>query len=199
MKAVPHIVWALVLVAMFLGFRLWLAQHDARLRAEDEVKMLEASIQKRDQDAAQQVQAIEKKAAKVKTSKQAVEAMPDVTSLPEPVRLLSDFNIQAPPKDIPHLKGAAVIPGPSVVPLYQNLANCSKQDIELKACKADEADHIKQIGDLQKLTKHGFWRRAESCGLRVAVGMLPGALAKNNGLVAAGGSVAVGTCFLFKF
>lgn len=158
-------------VATHLVFASWRAEHDARLvsevkvhAAEDQVKSLEQQMQDRDAVAAQQISALRKQAASVKTPVQAIAAIPQVSNVPLNARVLPDNPQQV---------------GVDAVPLFQELSSCKEQAVTLGACQANlkDTDAVVtqknvEIAVLKK--KPGFWKRLKSGAKKVGAGVAIG-------------------------
>src|SRR5580692_6224305 len=87
-----HLIWVALAAGLFVGFRSWRAEHDARLAAEksiavsqQQVKSLQDQITQRDAASAKQVQTIVKVVHDVQTPQQVPAALPSVVSVPLPV------------------------------------------------------------------------------------------------------------------
>lgn len=145
------IVVAIILVA-------WIHEREDRIRAEVTQSERQRSIDTRDKSAADQVNAIGRKAAKI-TADQVAAALPEVIHLPAPIHQVTAEDL-APPavspavsndaaakilagvtaKPLPAKPGDLVIPKESTVAFYQQLATCKQNAILLGACRADLVD-----------------------------------------------------------
>lgn len=146
---------ALIAVGLFLG-HVWLAEHDARQLADQQVKISEARVESlqnqinvNQQLANSTIAELKKRAAVVKTVPQAIAAMPDVSTLPLNTRALPESPNQV-----------AV----DALPLYQTLNQCKQDTVELGACKANAKLMTDQL--IEKDTeivalkrKPSFWKR----------------------------------------
>lgn len=169
-----HILGVLVAAALLLAGHSYMAEHDARLVAEQTIKTAQTQIdglQKQQQIAEQagqaQIAVLQKQAAAVKTPAQAVQAIqaaPDLSALPLNVR------------PAPGLPDAVTV---DALPLYQELNTCKQDAVNLGVCstKLDlqtqiDKDKDTQITALKK--KPGFWKRvkttAEVVGVGIAIG-----------------------------
>jgi hypothetical protein len=173
-----HVIGFLLLVAVVIGFRSYMAEHDARLVADGQVKTAQATIEtlKQQQNnvtkAAQvQVTVLQKEAAAVKTAPEAIASLPSVSAVPLEPEALPDEPLKV-----------AV----DAVPLYQELNSCKQCTVNLDAStkKMDlqlqiDAEKDTEIAALKK--KPSFWRRvgttAKTVGIGVGIGAVGYALA----------------------
>lgn len=165
------IVIAVALISAHLVFASWRAEHDARLvsevkvhAAEDQVKSLQQQMQDRDAVAAQQVSALRRQAAAVKTPVQAIAAIPEVSNVPLNARVLPGNPQQV---------------GVDAVPLFQELSACKEQAVTLGACQANLKDTqsvvVQKNSEVAALKKKpSFWRRLGSGAKKVAIGVAVG-------------------------
>jgi hypothetical protein len=191
-----HALGLIVAALLVFGGRVWLMDHDARLRAESDVKAAQSkieSLQKQQNTVAQaaKVQVIQLKteAAAVKTTEQAIAKLPDVEIVPLNATALLD----APEK-------AAV----DAVPLYQTLNTCKQCSVNLDAA-TQELDLQKQITaekdtEITALRKkpsflHRLGRAAKIVGC-AAGGAAAGSLAGSKG-AAIGAAAGAGVCQMF--
>lgn len=148
-------------IASYLVFTSWRVEHDARLisevkvrAAEDLVKSLQQQMQDRDAAAAQQISALRKQAATVKTPAQAILAIPQISDVPLNARVLADNLAQV---------------GVDAVPLVQELSACREQSVTLGACQANlkDSQSVTAQKDLEIVAlkkKPGFWAGVKSHG-----------------------------------
>lgn len=174
-----HIVYVVVIAIGLIAFHSWLSEHDARLAADQTVKVSEARVADLQQQIAavnaaaqKQVQVIVKQIEAVKTPAQAIAAIPTLTSAPLNSR---------PAVDSPT---AVTV---EAIPLAQELASCKVDRINLTACTANlqtetaiVAQKDVEIVALKK--KPGFWKRllatVKTLGIGIGVGVSLAALAK---------------------
>lgn len=182
-----HIVYVIVISLGLVAFHSWLAEHDARLLADQQVKTSEAKVKATEDEiadlkqeitdndarAAQQIEAVQKLVQSVKTPQQVVTKLPEVApNLPVSPTVQSDNSISFPKED--------------VLPLFQDLANGKEAAVKLDQCQTDYAaqkqidvkkdsqlkDKDDEITALKK--PKGFWRRfgntLKTIGIGVAVG-----------------------------
>ncbi len=180
MTVVPYLkthLWYLAAIGLLLvAGHAWLAEHDARLMAEQTAKVAEqkfADYQKQvdavNAAASVKVAAIEKQATAVKTPVQAIAAIPDVSTLPLHV---------AP---VPTAPEAVQV---DALALYQTLSACQVDKIKLDACGQSSALKDQQIGEQKQaiaaLRKPaGFWHRVvgtlKAVGVGIGIGAVIGA------------------------
>jgi len=151
---------AAVLVLLGLGGYSALQEHDKRIRAEMAIKASEVKVTAIKKNTDAKVNAIKKKAATVKTTTEAIAAMPDVSTLPLNVRPLPD------------LPTAVAV---EAVPLYQELAACRITETKLQGCEATAAEKDTQITALK--SKGSFWKRVTRTAEVLAVGAAIGYVA----------------------
>lgn len=168
----PHFFWIVLVSGGLFAFREWLAQHDANVRAEIQVRdlqtnidSLKAQIAARQVDTQKQVQVIVKEVAAAKTPEQQIAEVNKLAANP----------IHAEP----------VLGDPSKVtvdlaPLLAEESECRQMAIKYGACQQDlqdrlaiEAEQAKQVDVLKK--KPGFWRRLASDTKKIAIGIAFGA------------------------
>jgi hypothetical protein len=152
-----HVFYIVVIAIAIVCGRAWLQEHDARVSAELQIKQseqqvqgLQKQIQVNDAAAEQQVTSLRVLTAKTKTPQQAIAAIP---------ALAEALNARAGPSS------ATVIV--DAVPLFQELAQCKQDAVNLNACQADYKAEVKitaqkddQITTLKK--KPRFWKRVGS-------------------------------------
>jgi hypothetical protein len=173
-----HVLGAILAVVAIIVFHSWIAEHDARIKAEDAIKTAQTQIagleQQQTQTASQaavQVTTLQKQAKAVVTVKQAEDALPTVETDLHPEAL--------PDPNAAPLQDASQKIAVDAVPLYQELNSCRQCSVNLGAAQTELALQ-KQI-DVEKDTeikalkaKPSFWHRvkttAETVGIGVAVG-----------------------------
>lgn len=151
-----HLFYVIIIAIGLVAFRSWLQEHDARVLAEQTVKQSELKVSdlttqiKLTSDAAASAQAaLQKRVAEVRTPSQAIAAIPDVSTLPLNTR------------PAPGLPGGVIV---DAVPLFQSLAQCKSDAIELTACRTNFSTQEKIIAEkdtqIKALTaKPRFWKR----------------------------------------
>jgi hypothetical protein len=143
------------------GVHTFMQAHDAQVIAEQQVKASEAQVktlqqQIADNDARTQAQiaTLQQLIKNVKTPVQVVAALPSVLPAPLPVQptVNPDQSINLPAAD--------------VLPLFQDLAQCKQDSINLASCKADLSttqaivtEKQTEITALKK--KPSFWKRVK--------------------------------------
>ena len=166
-----HLAWIILFAASFAGVRFWLAEHDARLQAESDIKAsqlqiitLQQGITARDKAASIQVAPIVKIIHDVQTVPQAVAALPQIvnTPLPMPVTVQPNNSIS--------------IPEPDVMPIFTQMADDKICRVQLATATQDVIDNkaiiaqqTTQITTLKKKPK--FWKRVTSVVKDVAIGV----------------------------
>jgi hypothetical protein len=153
-----HLIW-IVAIAVGLGLgHTWLAERDARVLADAQVKAAEANVKTlADQitalrsDAAKQKQAVQAIVKSVKTPAQAIAAIPTLTDLP--------LNVRPGPDPLSVTVDATQ--------LFQGLAQCKQDKIDAQSCSqvsAKQDEQIKQkdleIAALRR--KPRFWGRVKN-------------------------------------
>lgn len=182
------ILCALGVIALGVAFMSWKQAHDDSLLAkardemrQQEIKLLREQISYRDEQTAKQVAQYEKLIKEVKTVPQVVREIPRVVELPAQPRVVSE----TPLPDAPSLtraeikEGDVVLPKESAKPLFDRLAVCKEQELQLRAC-AENNQALQQIAEKEKATAEdykkaakggGFWKRLRSNGKAVAIGI----------------------------
>lgn len=173
---VSHLVWVVALAVALLVGHAWLAEHDARLAAETQIKTSEANVKNlttqiatTNAAAVQKVQVITRVIHDVQTPAQAVAAFPQITDAPLNARVAPDNPAQV---------------SVDAVPLAQALGECRIEKTDLDACQANlvaetaiVAEKTKEIATLKK--PKSFFRRvggtAKAVGIGIGVGLLLGA------------------------
>lgn len=174
--ALSHAVWiAVVGVALVMGHSL-LAEHDARLLADAQIKVseaqvkdLQAQIVQTNAAAAAKVQVITKIVHDIQTAPQAVAAVPQLTNVPLNARVAPDNPAQVAVDAIPFVNLLAQAKTDSI-----NLAACTDN---LKSETAIVAEKQTEIVALKK--KPSFFKRVtgtlKSVGIGVGIGIALGA------------------------
>lgn len=171
--ALSHAVWiAAIAVALVMGHSM-LAEHDARLQAdaqikisESQVKDLQAQIVATNAAAAQKVQTVVKIVHDVATPIQAVAAIPQLTNVP--------LNARVSPDNPAQISVDAVA--------FIGLLGQAKTDaINLAACTDNLTNQTaitaaKQIEILALKKKPAFWKRVEGTAKAVGIGIGVGLL-----------------------
>jgi hypothetical protein len=153
-----HVFYIVVIAIAILLGRAWLQEHDARLLAEQQIKKseqqvedLQKQIATNDAAAAKQISSLQILQQQTKTPQQAIAAIPSLSKIP--------LNTRIGPT------GGTVIV--DAVPLFQELAHCKEDAVELAACQADykaevaiAAQKDEEIAALKK--KPRFWKRVIS-------------------------------------
>lgn len=153
-----HLVWvAAITVALVMGHS-YLAEHDARIAADAQIKAAEVTVANLQQQivatnaaAAQKVQVVTKIVHDVQTVPQAVAAIPQLTDVPLHTRVTPDNPTQV---------------SVDALPLVQVLGECKVAETNLNACQADlknetaiAAAKDTEIKALKK--KPAFWKRVK--------------------------------------
>ena len=171
-----HTYYLGIILVLFLVGHSWLAEHDARLKADAVVKAaqtqinsLQQTIADRDKQAQQTVAPTIKIIHDTVTVPQAIQNIPDVVVKP----------LQAP--IVPAPNNAMLIPEPDVIPIFDQLADDKVCRVLLTTANADALDQKKIIGEkddqivaLKK--KPGFWKRiggvAKAVGIGIGIGVI---------------------------
>lgn len=196
-----HVGYLIIIGVLLFAGRVWLQEHDARLRADAQVQTAQATIRNLEQQQAEtarqaksQTIVLEKEAATVKTPAQAIKAV---------IQPTPDLQTEAAPLDATVLPDAPDRLAVKALPLYQTLNACKVDRINLQAC-GKELDIQKQITaekDVQiiALKKPGFFHRlgktAKIIGCAAAGGALGGL--KSPSGAAIGAAAGAGICQLF--
>lgn len=168
----PHVFWIVLVAGGLFAFREYLAEHDARLRAEIGVKdaqvqidALKQQISTRQVETEKQVQVIVKEVAAAKTPEQQIAEIPKLATQP--------LN----PEVLPDAPSAVKV---QLEPLVAQLEQCKIDSIKLGACQQEVADRLqleaqqdRQVDLLKK--KPGFWKRLGSGAKKVGWGIAIGA------------------------
>lgn len=154
-----HLFYIILIGGGLLGFRAFMAEHDARLNAEAIIKQSESQVKNLQQQivdvkaaAAQQVRVVTKIVHDVQTPTQAVAAIPQLTNVPLNARISPDNPNQV------------SVDALALIPL---LGQCKTDAINLSACQVASqkqdliiADKDKEIVALK--AKPRFWARIKS-------------------------------------
>jgi len=155
-----------------MAFHSWLAEHDARLRAEIGVKdaqvqidALKQQIGARQAETQKQVQVVVKEVQAAKTPAQQIEEIPKLAT--------QDLK----PEPLPDAPSAVKV---ELEPLVAQLEQCKIDAIKLGSCQQEVADHLqieaqqdKQVDLLKK--RPGFWARTFSDSKKLLLGGAIGA------------------------
>lgn len=166
-RASKHVLGIVVAAGVVLAGHSWLAEHDARMIAEQTVKAVQTnidSLQKQSQIVQQagqvQIAALAKQAAAVKTPAQAIQAIPTIADAPLNVR------------PAPGLPDAVTV---DALPLFQELNACKQTAVGLGVCTTRmdlqtkiDADKDQQITALKQ--KPAFWKRTKTTAEVLAIG-----------------------------
>jgi len=169
----PHLFYWIVGGVCLFAFKSWIAEHDARLLADAEVKTAQSTIDQLHQQIAaekvetqKQVQVIIKEVAAAKTPEQQIAEIPKLADMP--------LN----PQPLPDAPSAVKV---DLQPLLAQLSECKQDSIKLGACQQEiqyrdqiEVEQGKQVTALKK--KPGFWARVGSTAKKVAIGVGVGAV-----------------------
>jgi hypothetical protein len=166
-----HMIWIVALVVGLIGVHSYMAEHDQRLVAAQQVKLseqqvadLRSQIEASNAAAAQTIAALKAKAAQVKTPQQAIIAIPDVSSLHVTPSLSDPTKIEVP-----------------AVEFYQEESTCRQQAVALTACQ-------QSVPELNAIIEHkndeiaaykkpkSFWHRTTSTLKYIGIGIAIGAV-----------------------
>lgn len=162
-----HLFGIAVAVGLLIAGRSYLAEHDARLIAEQTIKTAQVQIDSLQKQSAvitqagqQKVMVLQKQAEAVKTPAQAIAALPAVSTV--------DLH----PAALPDAPSAVQV---DALPLYQELNTCKQDAVNLGVCGANldiekqvTAQKDVEITALKK--KPGFWHRVRQTAEMVAIG-----------------------------
>jgi hypothetical protein len=166
-----HVVWIVAIgVAIVIG-RSYIAEHDARLLADAQIKISETTISDlrkqmaaNNAAAAQKVQTIVKIVHDAKTPEQQLAAVPQLSDVPLNARI------------VPSLSGPAQV-AVDLAPLVQELGQCKQDAVKLEACQTNlkvetviSQKKDEQIIALKK--KPSLWARITSHGKAAAIGIV---------------------------
>ena len=173
---------ALVITGVVLiAGRSWLAEHDARLTADGAVKTAQLAItdlQKQQTAVAQtakvEVIQLREAAAQVKTTPEAIAALPSVTPDATDTNPAPALNAEA----LPDAPGKVSV---DAVPLYQDLNVCKQNAVSLNACTLElglqkQIDTQKDVEIVALKKKPGFWHRVKETAITVGIGAGIGAV-----------------------
>ena len=181
-NAAKHIEALIIAGALVLFVRVYLQEHDARLRLDDAVKTLTAQQSANDKTATAKVVVLQKAAAAVRTAPEAKAALPTVAP--------AALSVQEDPADVDRVTVEAV-------PLYETLNLTAQNTVKLAACETDLTLEKQKTAALQK--KPGFFARlgkaAKVVGCSAAGGYL-GSFAGRNG-AAIGAATGASACQMF--
>ena len=163
----PHLFYWIVGAVCLLAFKSWIAEHDARLLADAQVKDAQTTIDQLRQQIAsgkvevqKQVQVVVKEVAAAKTPSQQIAEIPKLAA--EPLN----------PQSLPDAPSAVKV---DLQPLLAQLSECKQDSIKLGACQQEiqyrdqiEVEQGKQVTALKK--KPGFWHRVGDTAKKVAIG-----------------------------
>ena len=166
-----HLFYLIIIAIGLVAFRSWLAEHDHGLQMEQQmkisentVKSLQAQIVSNDAAASATIQALQNKAATVKTPTQAIQAIPSVQ--------IADLPLN--PRPSPMDPNSVVV---DAMPLFQTLEKAKEDAVKLQTCNTDlvaekgiVAAKDDEIVALKKKPK--FWARIKSHGRWAVIGML---------------------------
>jgi hypothetical protein len=166
-----HLIWVALAAGLFVGFRSWRAEHDARLAAEksiavsqQQVKSLQDQITQRDAASAKQVQIITKVVHDTTSPQQAAANLQSVVSTPLPA-----------PVTVTQQQGW-LVPAADVLPIFQQIADdniCREQLATTTKDLSDERAITTQLnGQIAILRKKpSFWHRVGSTMKKVGIGV----------------------------
>lgn len=174
-----HLIWIALAGASIVGFNSWKTEHDARLIADQQVKISQVQVQSlqqqiadRDKQAVATIAPVVKIIHDTVTVPQAVAALPQVLTAPLPTPI------------VPQSDNSVVIPEPDVIPLFDQVADDKICRVQLDTTTKDLTD-TKAIVDqkdtqIKALTKKpSFWHRVGSTMKKVGIGVAIGlAIAK---------------------
>lgn len=201
------LILALLVAGGYIGFELVKAREAIiRTQAETdaiqrEVKARDDGRKERDHAADEQIADLKAQAAQVRTPRQAVAAMPDVSKLPA--------NIFEEKGALPDAPSKFVIPQESIVPLYKELATCRQDQVDLGRCRADLKDadttrkDVEQQRDKWEQTAKGGtkWQRVKR-GMVVigcaGAGGLAGGYLKGGMGAGVGAAAGAAVCQVFQ-
>lgn len=164
-----HVLGLVITVATVIGFHSWLAEHDARMVADGQVKTAEATVAglRANQTttatvAAAQVQTLRTQAVKTTTPAAALVILRttapelEATTVPTTGLLSSEVAVDA-------------------VPLYQDLNAAAQDKVNLAACTTELTDEkgvtTAKDAEIKALkSKGGFWVRVRNTAVEVGIG-----------------------------
>jgi hypothetical protein len=162
----PHLFYLLLIVGGAFAFHSWLAEHDARIAAENAVTQTKAQISSVNAAAESKVKVVTQIVTRIihdkATPAQVVAAVPTLTDVPLNARVAPDSSVQV---------------SVDALPLVEVLGEARTDAIELKACQDVSLLKDSEIKALKK--KPAFWHRvggvAKAVGIGVGIGILLGA------------------------
>jgi len=163
-----HLIWVVAISVALLMGHAWLGEHDARVRAEADIKASQATVVNLQQQiaannaqAAKTVQVIVKTVSDVKTPAQAVAAIPTLTD--------TNLNARVAPDNPSAIEVDAIL-------LIEVLGQCKVDRVNLDACSQNlkaETEIVTQkdaqIAILKRKPK--FWSRVSSTLKKVGLGI----------------------------
>jgi hypothetical protein len=185
-----------ILIAAVVGARTWLAEHDARLKAEASIaaaqksadqaaaqtKQLVDADKTRDAQTATTIAKLSEAAASQKTPQQIVKWIPEqLGPLPAPIAA----SIPAPTPQVPVPDAVVDIPQSDLGPLRDEIASCQRNAVALSGAQGDLSSCQSQLKLAQQQTadadkerdaykedlKGGtFWHRVKSGAKMLAIG-----------------------------
>jgi hypothetical protein len=174
-----HLVWIVAAAVALLMARSFVAEHDARILADAQIKVSEKSvadlakqISTTNTAAAEKVRTVVKIVHDAQTPLQQIAAVPQLTDVPLNARSIPALAANGPPQ-------VAV----DLAPLVQELGQCRESSVQLAACQSNlQAETAitgqKQIEIAALQKKPAFWQRvagiAKAVGIGVGIGILVG-------------------------
>jgi hypothetical protein len=164
----PHLFWIIVGSVALFGFRSWMAEHDARLLADVQVKESQGTIDGLRQQIA---------AGKVETQKQVQVVVKEVQAAKTPAEQIAEINklAQNPVHAEPVLEDPSKITV-DLAPMLAEESECRQEAIRLGACEQEikyrdaiDVEQGKQVAALKK--RPGFWHRVADTAKKVAIGV----------------------------
>jgi hypothetical protein len=179
-----------------MGFS-WLKAHDAWTRFQIVSQLKDQQIALRDKQASADSQTIEQLKKQAQTPQQIVREIPQVISLPVPIRTeeaesrtqeagkapghafspLSSSPSTSPGQALPEApapQSSIVIPPEDVKPLFDRLADCKAMETQISACRQNYLDMKKERDLAAKARTGSWWQRAKQVGIGIAIGSLVG-------------------------
>lgn len=166
-----HLFYIIIIGVGLIAGRAYIAEHDQRVlsdaavkAAQVQVQTLQSQIVAEQAAAAQTIAAIKAKVILVKTPAQAIQAIPDVSSLPLNARPAPDGGVTVDP-----------------LPLYTELAQCKIDAVSLNACTQTSAQKDQIItakdAEIKALRKKpSFFHRVvgtlKTVGIGVGIGLM---------------------------
>lgn len=192
---------AIVLVAL-LGFKFWLRQHDASLKATSENVQIEKDRAQSELDRQAAIKAKEAEIAAIKKPADAVRVINKYVPLPVPVNIpTTDAPLPNSLKELPNapINKPLVIPPEDIVPAGKAVLACEECKINLASAQADNKRLQTENDNLKTALKGGKWfqrlgrqLKTDVCaGVGAGTGAAVGA-AKNGGAANAAKYAAVG-------